>query len=171
MWPTDNEERLWAALTHLKMSPGEFLSRLDDEIPEANDKFAWLVRCNPLMQLRSVILDFEADWDDSGARAELRDLLEKHDKRVTKNGLLDCGIYTKKKFISDDVWSEIRGIARESLVQCGLPEWDLPIKWSYKKFATWDEIEDELFAVIVDGGVAKSLPWVRKQASGLWEPE
>lgn len=170
MWPADNEETLWAALTHLKMPPGEFLSRLDGEVPEANDKYAWLVRCNPLLQIRSVILDFEVDWDDSGAHAALRELLEKNDKRVTRNSLFDCGIYTKSKLVRDDVWLEIGGLAAESLSQSGLPEWELPSKWSYAKFATWDEIEDELFAVIVEGGDPKSLSWVRKLASGLWEP-
>lgn len=166
----DADEQVWLALSHLKMAPAGFLSLLAEEVPAGKDKYAWLVRCNPLLQLRSLLTDFDSDWTDCASFLELRAVLERQGKSVTARGRLDCGIYTREMFETAGAWAEIRRLAAACLRERELPDWPVEAGVSYRQCCDWAEDEDELYSVLAAGGKALDLAWVRAECKDLWEP-
>lgn len=166
----DPEESTWLALSHLKCAPARFLALLADPVPAAKDRFCWLVRCNPLLQLRSALIDFDSDWTDFASFLQLRSMLEQQARSVTARGRLDCGIYTRKMFETAYAWTEIRQLAAACLRECELPDWPLETGISYRQRCDWSECEDELYSVLAAGGKALDLAWIRAECKNLWEP-
>jgi hypothetical protein len=173
MWPLDQNELMLAALTHLALPAADFLVSLNDGIPRATDLRCWLVRCNPLLQLRSVLLETESDWTQwypDGAFVQLQSLFAANEKSLTTSGRFDCGIYTQKRFLADTVWGQARELARQSVRQSGLHGWELPRGWNYRGRASWAEDEDQLFSVLESGGDIREIDWIRTRCADRWEP-
>ncbi len=174
--PIDDEEIVWLALSHLKLPPDAFAAALAEPLLDDKTPFCALVRCNPLLQLRSLLVDremtedFAAEYRSSSCLA-LREGLADHVVEITAQGRVVCDIYTKKRFYTDAVWTHLRGLAAAALAEAGLPDWHpIPDRWSYRRYATWDEFEDELHAALVRGERLADLPQLRRDDPASWAP-
>ena len=174
--PIDDDEVVWLALSHLRLPPGAFVAHLAEPLLDANDPCCGFVRCNPLLQMRSLFV--EREMTDSFAEqyrvpslAPLRETFAQHEVVATARGFR-CGIYTKQRFHEDAIWTRLRELAAAALAESGLPPWlPMPERWSYRPYASWDEYEDRLYGVVASGGRLADLPEFRAADPSLWEPQ
>ena len=170
-----DDEVVWLALSHLKLPPDAFAAALAEPLLDDKTPFCALVRCNPLLQLRSLLVDREMTEDfvaehRSPSCGALRERLAAHIVEITAQGRVVCDIYTSKRFYADPVWTPLRELAASALVEAGLPDYPIPARWSYRRYARWDEFEDDLYAALVRGERVADLPQIRRDNPTLWEP-
>ncbi|MDC8013994.1 hypothetical protein [Tahibacter soli] len=174
--PIDDDEVVWLALSHLKLPPDAFAAALAEPLLDESSPFCGLVRCNPLLQLRSLLVDREMTEDfatqyGSTSCLALRERLANHVVEITDRARFACDIYTKKRFYTDPVWAHLRELAASALAEAGLPDWHpVPDRWSYRRYANWDEPEDAIYAALLRGERLADLPQCRGDDPSRWEP-